>query len=86
MELPGTRPKVSIITVVKNGERTIARAIESVLGQTYSNIEYIVIDGMSTDETLAIIGRYSDKIAYWSSAPDSGISDAFNKGIARATG
>lgn len=80
------KPKVSIITVVKNGAGTIGRAIESVLGQTYENIEYIVIDGRSTDGTVELIKQYEDRLAFWSSEPDSGISDAFNKGIAHATG
>ena len=79
-------PKVSIVTVVRNGAGTIVRAMDSVLGQSYPNIEYIVIDGASTDGTLDLIRRYQDRLAFWSSEPDSGISDAFNKGIRRATG
>jgi len=80
------RPLVSIITIVFNGEKTLEQTIQSVLYQTYDNIEYIIIDGGSTDSTLDIIRRYDDKIAYSLSEPDEGISDAFNKGISAATG
>ena len=79
-------PLVSIITIVYNGIRQVEQTIASVLGQTYENIEYIVIDGGSTDGTVEIIKRYQDRIAYWVSEPDNGISDAFNKGINAATG
>lgn len=79
-------PVVSIITIVRNGEACIEKAIQSVLSQTYPNVEYILVDGGSTDGTLGIIRRYEDKIAYWVSEGDRGISDAFNKGIERATG
>jgi glycosyltransferase involved in cell wall biosynthesis len=80
------RPLVSIVTVALNRAATIARTIESVLGQSYRPIEYIVIDGGSGDGTAEIITRYADRLAWWSSEPDRGISDAFNKGLARATG
>ena len=80
------RPLVSIITVVLNNEETIEQTIKSVINQTYSNIEYIIIDGGSTDGTLDIIRNYDDQIAYWLSEPDKGISDAFNKGIRLSTG
>ena len=82
---PG-KPLVSIITVVRNGEKYLCQAIESVLSQDYPNIEYIIIDGGSTDSTLDIIREYDNKLAYWISEPDNGISDAFNKGIAKSTG
>jgi glycosyltransferase involved in cell wall biosynthesis len=82
---PG-KPLVSIVTIVINGEKTLERTIQSVLNQTYKNIEYIIIDGDSTDGTLGIVRRYDDKIAYWMSEPDRGIGDAFNKGIAASTG
>ncbi|MEZ0542767.1 glycosyltransferase family 2 protein [Fibrella arboris] len=77
---------VSIITVVFNGAATIAEAIESVLGQTYPHIEYIIIDGASTDGTQEIVARYSDRISQFVSEPDRGLYDAMNKGIQRATG
>ena len=81
-----SEPLVSIITVVFNGEKYLEQTILSVLNQTYSNIEYIVIDGGSSDATLDIINKYTDKIDYWVSEPDSGIYDAMNKGISLATG
>ena len=74
-------PKVSIITVVYNNKELIQGAIQSVLKQDYSNIEYIVIDGGSSDETVSIIKSYSDRISYFISEKDNGIYDAFNKGI-----
>ncbi len=79
-------PLVSVITIVLNGEASIRRTIESVLGQSYSNIEYIVIDGGSTDNTVAIIKEYEDRITQWQSVKDHGISDGFNKGIRLARG
>lgn len=80
------RPLVSVITIVRNGEREIRRTIESVLQQSYAPIEYIVIDGNSRDSTVSILGEYDEKIDYWQSEPDTGISDAFNKGIQAARG
>jgi glycosyltransferase involved in cell wall biosynthesis len=82
---PG-KPLVSIITIVYNGEKSLEQTIQSVLNQTYENIEYVIIDGGSTDGTLDIIRRYENKIAYWMSEPDEGIYDAMNKGIYLATG
>ena len=78
--------KVSIITVVYNNKETIKDAIESVLSQTYENIEYIVIDGASTDGTVEVIEKYADKIDTFVSEPDKGIYDGLNKGISLATG
>ena len=80
------RPLVSIVTVVLNRAATLKRTIESVLGQTYAPIEYIVIDGGSTDGTVEVIRRDADRLAHWQSQPDRGISDAFNKGVAAAQG
>lgn len=78
--------KISIITITYNSENTLERAIESIVSQDYSNLEYIIVDGGSTDKTLDIIKKYGEKITKWVSEPDSGISNAFNKGIAMATG
>ena len=79
-------PKISIITVVYNNAKTLDRCIQSVINQTYKNIEYIVIDGGSTDGTVDIIKRYESKIDYWVSEPDDGIYAAMNKGIKKASG
>lgn len=78
--------KVSIITVVFNGEKTIEDTILSVAGQSYPNIEHIVVDGVSTDNTLDVVRKYQDKITRVISEPDNGIYDAMNKGIRYATG
>jgi glycosyltransferase len=78
--------KVSIITVVYNNKDTIKDAIESVLNQTYKNIEYIIIDGGSIDGTVEIIKSYGNKIDKFISEKDNGIYDAMNKGIKLATG
>lgn len=78
--------KVSVITVVYNGIDYIESTILSVLNQDYINLEYIIIDGGSTDGTLDIIKKYEDRIFYWLSEPDHGIYDAMNKGVAVATG
>ena len=75
-------PAVSIITIVKNGERSIERTIKSVLSQEIANFQYIVIDGGSTDGTVEIINRYIDFVDVFVSEPDSGTSEAFNKGLA----
>jgi len=80
------RPLVSIITVVYNGAATLERTIQSVLGQTYDNIEYIIVDGGSSDGTLDLVRRYWDRLDLWVSERDKGIYDAMNKGIAMATG
>jgi glycosyltransferase involved in cell wall biosynthesis len=79
-------PKVSIITVSYNAETFIDAAIRSVVSQTYDNIEHIIVDGASTDGTLAIIKRYKDRISKIISEKDAGIYDAMNKGIRHATG
>lgn len=80
------RPKISIITVSFNSAKHIEECIKSVVSQDYDNKEYIIIDGGSTDGTIDIVNKYKDKIAYFKSEPDRGISDAFNKGIKVATG
>ncbi len=81
-----SKPLISIITVVYNGEKFLEKTIKSVLTQTYKYIEYIVIDGGSSDGTIEIIKRYEDKIFYWVSEEDKGIYDAMNKGAQIATG
>ncbi len=78
--------KISVITVAYNAAGTIRDAIRSVLSQTYENVEYIIIDGASSDGTVEIANEYRDKIATFVSEPDSGIYDAMNKGIRLATG
>ena len=78
--------KISIITVCYNSSATIRDTIESVLAQTYADIEYIIVDGASTDATLSIITEYRERIAHIISEPDQGLYDAMNKGIAMARG
>lgn len=78
--------KLSIITIVYNNVKDIERTMLSVLNQTYTNIEYILIDGASNDGTLDIIKKYENRIAKLISEPDKGIYDAMNKGLANATG
>ncbi len=80
------KPLVSIITVCYNSEKYIEKTIQSVLNQTYDNIEYIIIDGKSTDNTVDIIKKYENQIDFWKSEEDKGISDAFNKGLRKANG
>lgn len=74
-------PLISIITVVYNGEKTLEKTIKSVIDQTYKNIEYIIIDGASSDSTVEIIKKYEDEISYWISEEDNGIFDAINKAL-----
>jgi len=79
-------PLISIITVVYNNKEKIEKTINSVINQNYPNIEYIIIDGNSTDGTVDIIKKYDQVIDFWVSEPDEGISDAFNKGLILALG
>jgi glycosyltransferase involved in cell wall biosynthesis len=79
-------PLVSVIISVRNGAATLAEAIESVLAQTYPRVELIIIDAASDDGTVDVIRRYHDRIDFWTSEPDRGIYDAWNKGLARARG
>ena len=85
-------PLISIITISYNSEKSIEQTIKSVLHQSYSNIEYIIVDGLSTDKTMGIVASYIDVfkekgfIFKYISEPDKGISDAFNKGIILANG
>ena len=78
--------KISIVTVVYNNVTTIEDTILSVASQTHPNIEHIIVDGASTDGTLAIIKKHQDKITKTISEPDHGLYDAMNKGIRLATG
>lgn len=78
--------KISIVTISYNSEKTIEETIKSIVNQSYRNIEYLIIDGGSTDNTLNIIEKYKEKISFVISERDNGISDAFNKGISYATG
>lgn len=80
------KPKLSIVTISFNSEKTLEETIKSVVSQNYENLEYLIIDGGSKDHTLDIVSKYRDKIAVVVSEPDKGISDAFNKGIMKATG
>ena len=80
------KEKITIITVVLNQKDELRSTMDSVLDQSYSNIEYIIIDGGSTDGTLDLIQEYDDRIDYWISEPDKGIYDAMNKGVRIATG
>lgn len=80
------KPLISVVTVCFNAADEIERTMLSVLGQTYPNIEYIIVDGGSADGTVDIIRKYAGRLAYWVSEPDGGIYEAMNKGIAAATG
>ena len=81
-----TNIKLSIITVTYNSDKYLEETILSVINQNYDNLEYIIIDGGSTDSTVEIIKKYEDHIAFWVSEKDSGIYDAINKGILRSNG
>ncbi len=79
-------PKISVITVSYNAAATILQTINGVFSQAYPNLEYIIIDGKSTDSTTEIIKKSQHKLAYWISEKDNGIYDAMNKGIKASTG
>jgi len=79
-------PRISIVTVTLNGAEHLDQAMQSVISQEYSDLEYILVDGGSTDGTLDIIEQYRKSISHFISEPDRGISDAFNKGIRIAGG
>ena len=79
-------PRISVITITYNSAATLEETIRSVTSQDYPALEYVIIDGGSTDGTLDIVQKYKDQIQVVVSEPDNGISDAFNKGISRATG
>lgn len=78
--------KISIITITYNSEKTLEDTIRSIAKQQYANLEYLIVDGGSSDRTLDIISQYPEVVTKWISEPDQGISDAFNKGIRMATG
>ena len=80
------KPVISIVTICFNSASTVEETIKSVLGQDYPYIDYVMIDGGSTDGTVDIINRYAERLGYFCSEPDKGISDAFNKGVKRAKG
>lgn len=80
------RPKISVVIPVLNGVSTLTRTLESIISQKHANLELILIDGGSTDGTLDIIQQFFPYLAYWESGQDSGIADAFNRGIDHASG
>jgi|TARA_B110000438_G_C15689367_1_gene596058 glycosyltransferase involved in cell wall biosynthesis len=85
-ESNNTKPLISIITVVLNDKDNIEKTILSVLNQNYKNIQYIIIDGGSSDGTIDIIKKYEKNIGFWVSEKDKGIYDAFNKGLKHTNG
>ena len=78
--------KISLVTITFNSEKTLEETIESVINQNYDNLEYLIIDGGSSDGTLGSVDKYKDYISYFISEQDNGISNAFNKGVRAATG
>ncbi|MBD80600.1 MAG: glycosyl transferase [Crocinitomicaceae bacterium] len=85
-ENQNSTPLLSIITVVLNGEKTIERCIKSVVDQLEENMEYVIIDGASTDSTLSTIKKFEEPVTRWVSESDNSIAEAFNKGVGLATG
>jgi len=82
----GGWPRITVVTPVYNGGEFLEEAIRSVLSQCYPNLEYMIVDGGSTDNSVEIIRKYEGRLAYWVSEPDRGNPDAINKGWARSTG
>ena len=80
------KPLISVITVSLNSEKTIEKAIQSVLNQNYDNVEFIIIDGKSSDQTLEIIKKFESSIDLWISEKDTGIYNAINKGLKICSG
>src|SRR5690606_2165227 len=80
------KPKISIITVVFNAGLLLEKTLKSIISQNYPHIEYVIIDGGSTDGTLDVIQSNAEHISFWSSEPDKGIYDAMNKGLKNSTG
>lgn len=85
-EKEGQWPRITLVTAVHNGAKYIEDTMQSILGQRYPNLEYVVVDGGSTDGTVEIIRRYEKQLSWWISEPDKGVYDALNKGFARSTG
>lgn len=85
-EVLSKTPLVSIITGVYNGEKYLQETIESILNQSYPNLEYIIVDGESTDNTVEIIRRYEARFAFWKSEKDRGLYEAWNKALTAAKG
>src|SRR5260370_28849223 len=83
---PPNLPRITMVTAVRNGAHYIEDTIRSVISQGYPNLEYIVVDGVSTDSTLDIVRTYEKYIAWCVSQPDKGVYDALNTGFARSTG
>jgi len=79
-------PRISIITINRNNDKGLKKTIESVIQQTYKNIEFIIVDGASSDNSVEIIKSYANSLSWWVSEPDSGIYNAMNKGLDKAGG
>jgi glycosyltransferase involved in cell wall biosynthesis len=86
MMMENNAPKISIITVTFNAGLSLEQTINSVAEQSYKNIEYIIVDGGSTDGTIDLLKKYNGQIAQWISEPDRGVYDAMNKAVTMATG